>query len=166
MPIRIPNLLPATQVLLDENICNGFVSKNKTYCVSEFFSGKVIKNAAYGDCINFAEIKPHSVAVIKIAERNEPHIVRSNMHFSMGGEIEKLDICNDVLNIEFEHRYNYPLSYTVLLPDGYLFEDGNDSIDISADKAGKIKLLYNLMKNFKRSDTDGKKKNGSGNIGM
>lgn len=154
------------EVLLDENICNGFVSKNKTYCVSEFFSGKVIKNAAYGDCINFAEIKPHSAAVIKIAERNEPHIVRSNMHFSMGGEIEKLDICNDVLNIEFEHRYNYPLSYTVLLPDGYLFEDGNDSIDISAYKAGKIKLLYNLMKNFKRSDTDGKKKNDSGNIGM
>ena len=33
------------EVLLDENLCGGFIKKDKNYCVSEFFSGKIIKNA-------------------------------------------------------------------------------------------------------------------------
>lgn len=139
------NKLPI-EVTLDEKLCNGFIERNKTYSVSEFFSGKVVKKAVYGDEVSLGEIEPHSAAVVKIAERSKPQIIRSNMHFSMGGELDVLEISDNILAVEFEHKYKYPLSYTVLLPEGYAFENSEKETVITADIPGKVKYTYKVSK--------------------
>lgn len=133
------------KIKFDEKLCPDFINKDSQYCVCEFFSETYKKEVHYGDEISVCTIKPHSVAVVKIAKRNEPQIVCSNMHFSMGGEIDVLAIEDSKLKIEFPHNYNYPLNYTVLLPEGYLTEDGNDTVDITACDAGQVKLSYDLV---------------------
>jgi len=133
------------ELLLDENLCPDFIKSGKQYCVCEFFSGNLIKDAKLGDRINLGKIEPHSVAVIKIAKRSEPQIVCSNMHFSMGGEIDVLAIEENKLKIKFMHIYNYPLHYTVLLPEGYLTAEGSDIIDITSSGAGQIEVSYDLV---------------------
>ncbi len=135
------------KIKLDEKLLGNFLQKGKNYCVCEFFSGTVIKNASYGSTADLGEIPAHSAAVVKVAERDTPQIVRSNMHFSMGGEIEELKITGDMLSVRFESRYNYPVNYTVLLPQGYTAENKKDSIDISVKADKEVRLIYKLVKN-------------------
>ena len=132
------------KIKLDEKLCPDFINKDAQYCVCEFFSETYKKDVRYGDEVSVCSIKPHSVAVVKIAKRDEAQIVCSNMHFSMGGEIDILSIVENKLNISFTHKYNYPLHYTVLLPEGYRTSEGIDTIDICVSEPKEVTLSYDL----------------------
>lgn len=133
------------EIILDENLAKEFINKNESYSVSEFFSGMLYKKASYGDRLLFNNIEAHSCAVVKIATRNEAQIIKSNMHFSMGGEIKTLNISDNILEIEYDNPFNYPTSYTILLPAGYTFTNGDDCIEISSDTP-TFRQTYKLLK--------------------
>lgn len=137
-------------ITLDERLCGGFIEKDKNYLVAEFFSGTVVSNAGFGDHVELPDMEPHSALAVKIADRSQPQIACSNMHFSMGGELEELKIVADALTAEkeelkvvFEHRYRYPLRYTIFLPEGYVTAEGSENVvAVSADEPGRLELSF------------------------
>ena len=93
---------PASMVL-NENWITGLMP-GKCYLVAEFYSGQYQTGLYYGDMVQMGVIKPHGSAVFKIQEYDpeQPYIVGSNAHYSMGGEIEALSVKEE------------PVSYTHL----------------------------------------------------
>jgi len=101
-PVRIP---------LDGSLPQG------RYAVSEFFSGDFVLDAQPGDTISFADIPPHSAALVKVEPlADQPVIVASDGHFAMGGEFEELVIRDGCLCWKLRRGYDYPASYRVWIP--------------------------------------------------
>lgn len=96
------------------------VEEGRKYYAAAFFRKKVFKNVRCGHTVPIGLLPPHSTEIIKIADMNEPQIIRSDAHFSMGGEVD-LQIADGMLLAEGFHHYPVPAHYTIALPDGRLF---------------------------------------------
>jgi len=108
----------SVRVTLDEATLGCALPEGR-YAVCEFFSGSYVLDAAPGDTIAFADVPPHSAALIKVERQGDaPVIVASDMHFAMGGEFDRLDVKEGRLCFKLKAVYDYPGQYKVWLPDG------------------------------------------------
>ena len=93
-------------------------------------------------------IKPHGSAIFKIQEYDpeQPYIVGSNAHYSMGGEIETLSMQEEQLVLIMNHRFKTNIWYRVLLPKNYESESGEVIITVQVDGAGRKECVIPLKK--------------------
>jgi len=90
---------------------------DRRYAVSDFFSGEYVLDAKPGDAIAFAEIAPHSAALIKIEPlAHRPVVLASDAHFSMGGEFEQLSVQEGCLCWKLKKGYDHPAHYRIWIP--------------------------------------------------
>ena len=88
------------------------------YAVSEFFSGDYVLDLKPGDTVCFADIPPHSAALVKAEPlADKPVILASDGHFAMGREFDTLKYQNGCLHWKFRKGYDYPVRYRVWLPE-------------------------------------------------
>ena len=126
----------------------GGIRPDRRYLVTEFYSGKYQVDMAYGEKVHMGNIKPHGSAVFKVQEYNseKPYIVGSNGHYSMGGEIEELDICHDRLILSMNHLFETEIQYQILLPAGYEMPDGGTTVTIQISGAGRKEVMVDLVR--------------------
>ena len=105
---------------LDESLIGDFAREHSAFIVSTFDGAAVIENVAYGAKLSLGEIPPHGSLLIKIAPQNSlPSVIGSDSHYSMGSELERLDIEAGQLIFDLDYGFDYPVSYTVRLPEGF-----------------------------------------------
>ena len=137
---------PASMVL-NENLVTDLMP-GKCYLVAEFYSGQYQTGLFYGDMVQMGVIKPHGSAIFKIQEYDpeQPYIVGSNAHYSMGGEIETLSMQEEQLVLIMNHRFKTNIWYRVLLPKNYESESGEVIITVQVDGAGRKECVIPLKK--------------------
>jgi len=102
------------------------------YAVSEFFSGDFMLDAKPGDTVAFADIPPHSAALVKVEPlADQPVIVSSDAHFAMGREFEVLENRNGCLCWKLQKGYDHPAHYRVWIPADGGREERVVSLDIN-----------------------------------
>ncbi|HZK27478.1 MAG TPA: glycoside hydrolase family 36 protein, partial [Thermoclostridium sp.] len=110
--------IPA-KLTLSKEVLEDYYQYNKTYTVSEFFSGNIFRGVKCNETVEVGDIKPHGSALIKVMiEQDEPCILHSNAHFSMGEEVNKLEIVDDELVFETNYLFETPSTYIIGLPEG------------------------------------------------
>lgn len=98
---------------LDEN----YVPDGKKAVTATFFGKKIQKGMAAGDCVDVGVLMPHSTEILKIAPADVPQIIKSDCHFSMGGEVDII-VENDMTVLKANNPYPMDMHYTVAMPDG------------------------------------------------
>lgn len=89
-----------------------------TFLAASFF-GKTVKTGLRpGDTADFGTIRPHAVEIVKIARDDCPQVVESNMHYSLGGEVE----VGPDGRVTGVNPFGIEARYTVRMPDGTLRE--------------------------------------------
>ena len=133
---------------LDENIVGEFSRNYEEYFVSEFWSGNIWNCVKYGDRIELKELKKHSAALVKIAPQieNEPVLLYSNGHFSMGGtEITLWEYEGNRLRVGMKWQWDYPVEFIIQAPKNTRWTRQHVNkkpfkIDYYRDK-GKVRIL-------------------------
>lgn len=92
------------------------VENDGPYIASAFLRDVYFDNIGLGDTLDFGVLAPHATEIVKIASANIPQIVKSDGHFSMGGEAEIT--WKNGWHLSAENKYPIPLHYTVRMPDG------------------------------------------------
>ena len=94
-----------------------YVPEGKTAITATFFGKKIQKGMTAGDCVDVGILLPHSTEILKIAPADIPQIIKSDCHFSMGGEV---DIVTENGKTIFKANNLYPMDmhYTIAVPDG------------------------------------------------
>jgi len=140
------NTIPAT-ITIDEKLLGDF-AKQDEYVVCEFYSGQYCTNVKYGETVRMGSIAPHGCAVFKIERMDplKPYIIASDAHFSMGAEIDTLEIQNNCLVFKIDYLFNDLSTYKILLPNGCYLEDGNQVISISVNQKGMFSKIVPLVR--------------------
>lgn len=108
--------MPAA-VTLDEATLGFVPDPRARWLVSGFFSGQWQAFAAPGQSVTTGMIPPHGAEVIKIERiTGEPVIAASTGHFSMGLELNQLNIVGSSLCLSCRQPFETPVTYTVFLP--------------------------------------------------
>ena len=96
------------------------------YAVCDFHAGMYRTKVRENETVSFGTIRPHGAAVIKIERMTgQPIIVKSDDHYSMGGECEVLAVRDNRLLIRRKSILPVDVHYTVLLPEGFAAEGKN-----------------------------------------
>lgn len=101
------------EVRIDEN----YAESGKNYYVAAFFGKHVVSNAKLGDKINLGTLNPHSTEIVKIAPADVPQVIKSDCHFSMGGEVD-LALSGSKLLFRTNNPYPLEMHYTIAAPGG------------------------------------------------
>ena len=98
-----------------------YVSGEDKYLICDYYSGEYYANVGPEDIVTSKEIAPHGATVFKITRMQDvPQVVKSTGHYSMGGEIETLEMVDGQLHYVINNNFDYPISYDVLLPEGWV----------------------------------------------
>ena len=120
---------------LDSKTCGGYVDHASRYDVSSFFGRGRVRHAKYDDVIKLGKIAPGSCEIVKIIKSDKPHIMLSDMHFSMGGEVKIL--CDEnKIRVSGENNFNCKGNYLVALPEGWSCADGKDEFSFTVNGQG------------------------------
>ena len=95
------------------------LSPSEQYVVCDFYSGEFRTGIRAEDTVSFTSLKPHAATVIKVAKQEKkPIIVASDGHFSMGAELDQLEIREDRLHVRKPALFPVKTHYRILLPEG------------------------------------------------
>jgi len=104
-----------------ESLLPDFAHAGDTYMICDYYNGDFVTDIAAGDKVSFQEIAPHGAGLFKVVKQEKrPMVVCSTGHFSLGGEIECLEMQGDVLHYVITNYFDKVVHYTVLLPNGKL----------------------------------------------
>lgn len=96
-----------------------YVGASDKYLICDYYSGKYYPDVDADKVIVSDEIAPHGATVFKVCRMQEnPMVVRSTGHYSMGGEMECLEMADGKLHYRINQLFDYPVEYDVLLPEG------------------------------------------------
>lgn len=96
-----------------------YSSKEDRYLICDYYAGDYYTNVLADDVIKVKEIMPHGANVFKIAKmQDKPLVVKSTGHYSMGGEIERLEMMDGRLYYVIKNEFDCSIEYEILLPDG------------------------------------------------
>lgn len=125
-------------IRLDSKTCGGYVDHASFYNVSTYFCKVKHTDCEYDDIINLGSIAPNSCEIVKIAKASKPEVILTDMHLSMGGE---LDIAYNDRSVVITgcNRFNCKGSYTVSLPKGKVCEDGRREFTITVNGIGPFR---------------------------
>ena len=99
---------------LNKEILGKAFGENESYAVSDFYSGEYALHVKAGERVNFRELEPHGATVIKIEKiTDRPIVVASDGHYSMGLEIDKLETEEGKLIIDYQHKFDYPVTFKI-----------------------------------------------------
>lgn len=117
------------------------------FAVSEFYSQKMIPDAAFGERVEFPALKPHGATIIKITRRNgQPIVSMSDGHFLMGAETEELTIEDGMLRLRAANLFAVPIQYQISLPEGFLTADGQRSLPVTIAPYAQECFCYPLQR--------------------
>lgn len=98
-----------------------YASKAEKYLICDYYSGEYYANVDAKDVIASRAIAPHGATVFKVTPmQDKPQVVKSTGHYSMGGEIEILEMIGGELHYVINHDFDCPITYDVLLPEGWV----------------------------------------------
>ena len=123
---------------LDNQTCGGYVDHASFYNVSSYFGKVKHTDCQYDDIVNLGTIAPNSCEIVKISKMTKPEVILSDMHFSMGGE---LDITHTQTSVVITgcNRFNCKGTYTVSLPKGKVCDDGRREFTFTVNGIGPFR---------------------------
>ncbi len=130
---------------LDSNSCGGYVDRAGVYNVSSYFGRNFVLDAKFNDIIRLGTIKPNSCEIVKIAKTNKPQVLLSDMHFSMGGEVE-ITSNEYAVTVKGNNPFNCRGSYVIALPENMQCTDGKREFSFTVNGAG----AFSYEKQIKR----------------
>ena len=120
---------------LDNMACGGYVDHASCYNISTYFGRNVVKHAAYDDIIKLGKIAPGGTEIVKIARDDKVHVLLSDMHFSMGGELcIKTDA--DGVTVSGFNSFSSKGNYLVSLPNSVKSKDGRSEFSFTVNGLG------------------------------
>lgn len=130
--------IPA-EFTIGEAVLGEFAGSDKRYLAVEFYSGIYKKDLKKGDVFSAGVIKPHGTAMFKIEEYDpeKPYIIFSNAHYSMGAEVDRLEVKDGHLRMELFHYFQTESVYRILLPEGTVTKDCESIVEIRVAGTGK-----------------------------
>lgn len=120
---------------LDSKTCGGYVDHASKYNVSSYFGRTRVYDCKYDEIISLGNIPPNSCEIVKIAKSDKPQVSLSNMHFSMGGELNVF-MTDDTVRVVGENPFNCKGNYVVALPEEYVCNDGRREFSFTVNGAG------------------------------
>lgn len=123
---------------LDNKACGGYVDHLSKYNISSYFGRIKHKNCKYDDIVKMGTIPANSCEIVKIAKSNKPQVILSDMHFSMGGEVE-ITFQNNMVSVAGDNKFNCKGTYVVALPDGVFLPDGKDEFSFTVNGQGPFR---------------------------
>ncbi len=128
----------SVDICVDE-LLPDYVNKDDKYLICDYYSGDYWTNVSSDEVIKSKAIKPHGANVFKVTKmQNKPLVVKSTGHYSMGGEIEALEIVDGKLHYIINNSFDCPIWYEILLPDGKI-------VTLVVDK-GRTHRYYSYLK--------------------
>ena len=98
----------------------GLVEEENEYVLCDFYTGEYRTAVRSGDTVEFPALRPHAATVIKVEKMaDQPIIVASNGHYSMGAECSRLDITGNILRVHRPALFPVRTTYEILLPSGW-----------------------------------------------
>ena len=134
------------EFLLEKNMLPGNCNESDLYTVCDYY-GKVYKtDVKVGDKVTLGVLKPHGATVIKIEKQSgQPIIVESTGHYSMGAEGIHMAIKDGSFVIQYDNIFDWPIEYKVMLPAGYVTEEGEGVVTVQVPPLQKIKKEWRCM---------------------
>ncbi|MBQ4284120.1 MAG: alpha-galactosidase [Lachnospira sp.] len=119
-----------------EKLLPDFARKDDKYLICDYYSGEYWGNVSADEVINSKAIAPHGANVFKVSKmQDRPLVVKSTGHYSMGGEIEVLEIADGKLHYVINNAFDCPIHYEILIPAG-------KNVTIIVDKGRKEGEIY------------------------
>ena len=120
---------------LDNKTCGGYIDHSSKYNISSFFGKVSACGYGYDDIIRMGTISANSCEIVKIAKNNKPGVLFSDMHMSMGGEVEIITNSDNIC-VKGNNPFNCKGNYTVSVPDGVILPDGKREFSFSLNGSG------------------------------
>lgn len=115
-------------ITLSDAIIGGIrKSEEDEFVVCDYYGKIYHTGVKANDTVKLAPVMPHGATVIKIERvADSPIIVKSTGHFSMGEEIEKIEIKDNEASISTKVQFDYPTDYAILSSDKYFSITGRN----------------------------------------
>lgn len=117
-----------------------------SWLVAEFYSGQYLTDVKPGQTVCMGTVRPHGSAVFKIQpyDSRESYIVKSDAHYSMGGEVDVLEVEQGELVFKMNSLFETAGTYTILLPAGYTTKDGKREVEITVQGRGPRQVRISI----------------------
>ena len=93
--------------------------------------------AGYDDIIRVGKIEPRSAEGVKIAKSDKPHVLFSDTHLSMGGEVI-VRLNDGEVAVFGENPFNCRGSYLIALPENCVCDDGKNEFSFGVNGQGSF----------------------------
>lgn len=102
-----------------EKLLPKFAQKDDKYVICDYYAKEYYTNVAGKQTLLMKPILPHGANVYKVTKMSrEPMVVRSEGHYSMGGEFDRLEYIGGRLYYRVKNYFDKIMTYDILLPDG------------------------------------------------
>lgn len=132
---------------LDSKTCGGYIDHASTYNISSYFGRERAIDCVYDTIVKLGTIPANSCEIVKIAKNNKAGVILSDMHFSMGGEVEVITH-SDRVTVSGNNCFNCRGNYIISLPKGTVGSDGRREFSVTVNGAGP----FSYEKPIKRSE--------------
>lgn len=97
---------------------NTTVDDEERYLICDYYAGAYYANVFAWENITMQPVKPHGAGLYKIVPMgDEPLVVASSGHYSMGGEFECLEAVDGKLHYIVQNDFDCTIHYEILMPD-------------------------------------------------
>ncbi len=104
--ISVKDLLPA------------YASDDEKYVICDYYAGEYHIDVMADNAVVMKPVAPHGAGLYKVVkQQDKPLVVRSNGHYSMGGEFDTFLWQDGKLQYMVCNAFEYEISYEILLPD-------------------------------------------------
>lgn len=130
---------------LDGTMCGGYVDHLSEYNVSTYFTKEKLFDCKCDQIIQIGKIPPNSCEIVKVSKNDKPQVILSDMHFSMGGELDLQVIGNSVVIDGYNH-FNCRGNYVIALPADVKCADGRREFSLTVNGEGNFHFEKQVMK--------------------
>lgn len=118
-----------------------------SYNVSSYFGRVRVRECVYDDIIKLGMVPANSCEIVKIVKSDRPHVILSDMHFSMGGEVS-IENTGASVKVSGNNLFNIRGNYVISLPKGLVCADGRDEFSFTVNGQGP----FTYEKQIKQSE--------------
>ncbi len=122
---------------LDNKTCGGYIDHASTYNVSSYFGRVKVMDCLYDEVVKVGTIAANSCEIVKIAKNDRPQVILSDMHFSMGGEVE-INTSGTKITVSGNNLFNTKGNYVIALPKGLQSADGRREFNFTVNGQGSF----------------------------